>query len=514
MKLLLAVAACAVLATAPGCKKSSVAEARPLGQKLYEGKTGDIRLSPDGKQVAFLVNVQKPVGDGLPPQMVAGELGVVSVSGGAARMLGKGVVNLPGGFLFTPDSGRLLFLSEYKPSTQEGNLFLADLTTPGAPAALGKGVKFVAVSDDSKYVAFIEGGVLKVGPVAGPWAEVSGEAASVEFAPNGAFVLFKRRLSANSALFVASLSNLSKPTKLGEQVGDYSVSGDSRRVAFTQPSPLQRGSYDLHVADPSSGKAQRVGGPVNRFAFSPDSKWLARLEVERSDEPGKLFVGTSSGGVGQALGQRVQEFSFSPDSSAVAFLDKYHVPTRAGVLTVATIPDGKPKAIGYRVPYYVWGSTSRYLAFSAGVLKPIFSLDLMVYAMGAEKAQKVSPWVYGYSFAPDDSYLLSRAGCIRNGRACDLFYLNLKEKAQEPVKTLDGVYSFKPSPDGTRLLLTYARTDSELYDVASYNFETKARKVLAERVGLPALFVDGGKRALFRVADGERAGVYLSEPLP
>ncbi|MGD6643558.1 hypothetical protein VWS20_22515, partial [Xanthomonas citri pv. citri] len=145
-------------------------------------------------------------------------------------------------------------------------------------------------------------------------------------------------------------------------------------------------------------------------------------------------------------------------------LEKYDQPSRAGALGVAALPDGAPKRVGDRVPNFVWGSDSRYVAFLSRFVKPVFSVDLMLYALGQEKAEKVQPGVFGYGFAPNNSAVVFRTNCIRNGRACDFKAVELNEKPAEAKTWLQGIFSYKISEDGARVLATYARMDSDTYD--------------------------------------------------
>ena len=65
------------------------------------------------------------------------------------------------------------------------------------------------------------------------------------------------------------------------------------------------------------------------------------------------------------------------------------------------------------------------------------------------------------------------------------------------------------------MLITYARMDSDAYDVAVYNFANGQHKTLDHRVLLPASFAakDGSKVA-YIVNDAERPGVYVAAQVP
>ncbi|MCP3062455.1 gliding motility protein [Myxococcus sp. K38C18041901] len=487
------------------------------GLLLDAGRAADLRLTSDGRFATYLMNGQKPRLDGVPPQMLLGELRVVSVEGGEPRKLGDSVTNVPGGLLFSADSRYALYLTGYNPASQSGTLNVATLDDAKAePAVLGTAVSYMLPSPDGSKVAFVDGGKLKLGPLpAGPFVDVAAEVSTAQFTADGKALLFKRRLSAAGGLAVVSVDKPEvAPRKLADQVGDYAVSPDGQRVAFQVRSESVRGLYDLYLAELPSEKPKRLAVASQSFGFSPDGKWLARSENGKPDVPGDLYVGPAAGGPGRKVGERVETFAFSPDSQAVGFLDKYDVTARAGLMAVASLPDGAPKRVGDRVPNFVWGADASYVAFLSRFLKPEYSVDLMLYPLGAEKAEKVHRGVFGYGFMPGNGQVVFRSNCIRNGRACDFKALELPQKA-EPQTWLQGIFSYKLSTEGQRVLATYARMDSDTYDIAVYDAKTQARKPLDQGVQVPVYF--GGKddsRAVYIIAQGPKAGVYSVSALP
>ncbi|MFY1828549.1 gliding motility protein [Myxococcus fulvus] len=487
------------------------------GLLLDAGRAADLRLTSDGRFATYLMNGQKPRLDGVPPQMLLGELRVVSVEGGEPRKLGDSVTNVPGGLLFSADSRYALYLTGYNPASQSGTLNVATLDDAKAePAVLGTAVSYMLPSPDGSKVAFVDGGKLKLGPLpAGPFVDVAAEVSTAQFTADGKALLFKRRLSAAGGLAVVSVDKPEvAPRKLADQVGDYSVSPDGQRVAFQVRSESVRGLYDLYLAELPAEKPKRLAVASQSFGFSPDGKWLARSENGKPDVPGDLYVGPAAGGPGRKVGERVETFAFSPDSQAVGFLDKYDVTARAGLMAVASLPDGAPKRVGDRVPNFVWGADASYVAFLSRFLKPEYSVDLMLYPLGAEKAEKVHRGVFGYGFMPGNGQVVFRSNCIRNGRACDFKALELPQKA-EPQTWLQGIFSYKLSTDGKRVLATYARMDSDTYDIAVYDAKAQARKPLDQGVQVPVYF--GGKedsRAVYIIAQGPKAGVYSVSALP
>ncbi|NNB97892.1 gliding motility protein [Corallococcus exiguus] len=481
------------------------------GQLLAAGRAADLRLSPDGQFATFLLNGQKPRLDGIPPQMLVGSLHVVPTAGGKSRALGDGVTNVPGSLLFSQDSKHLLYVTGYNPASQSGELNVLSLTDAASePVKLGTAVSYLLPSPDGVSVAFVDAGTLKLGKLPqGPFQDVAGEVSTAQFTPDGKTLLFKRRLSAAGGLAAVTVGSTEAPRKLADQVGDYQVSSDGKHVAYQVRSEAVRGMYDLYLADVPALKGTKLATGTKAFGFSPDGQWLARTENGKPEQMGDLHVGPASGGAGRKVGEAVEEMAFAPDSKAVAFLEKYDQPSRAGALGVASLPDGAPKRVGDRVPNFVWGSDSRYVAFLSRFVKPVFSVDLMLYALGQEKAEKVQPGVFGYGFAPNNSAVVFRTNCIRNGRACDFKAVELNEKQAEAKTWMQGIFSYKISEDGARVLATYARMDADTYDVAVYDVKSGARKTLDQGVQVPVYFA--GKddaRAVYIIGQGQNPGVY------
>jgi hypothetical protein len=113
-------------------RASASASAPAKGQLLAPGVASDLRVTPDGQFLTYLLKAKKPAVDGIPPQMVVGELHVVPVAGGESQTLGTGVTNDVGGMLFTPGSKHLLFLTGFEPSVRSGALNVYTFATPTA----------------------------------------------------------------------------------------------------------------------------------------------------------------------------------------------------------------------------------------------------------------------------------------------------------------------------------------------------------------------------------------------
>jgi hypothetical protein len=488
-----------------------------VGTLLAPGVAADLRVTPDGQFVTFLREAKKPRLDGIPPQMLLGELHVVPATGGSPRKVGEGVTNVPGGQLFSKDSRYLLFLTGYNPAGQSGVLHVLSLTEASAePVRLGEQVTYMLPSPDGKLLAFVDSGVLKLGPLpAGPFKDVGGEVATAQFTPDGKTLFFKRRLVAAGGLAAVSVDKPEAPRKLGDYVGDYEVSSDGLHVAWQARSDAERGMYDLFIAQVADLKPRKVSSGTKVFAFSKDGKWLARTENGKPEALGNLYVGPADGSAGRDVGERVEEFAFSPDSQALGFLERYDPSARAGLMAVVQLPDGTTQRVGDRVPNFTWGSDGKYVAFLTRVLKPIYSVDLMLYPVGGEKAEKVHAGVFGYGFTPGNSEVIFRTNCIREGRACDFKALDLMQARSEPATWIQGIFSYKLASDGKRFLVTYARMDSDTYDVGVYDTKSKARKTLDQRVQIPAYFAGpGDSHAVYLVTQGQKPGVYIAPATP
>ncbi|MBF5041232.1 gliding motility protein [Aggregicoccus sp. 17bor-14] len=525
-------------APAPAAPAAPGGAAAPEGTLLAAGNAQDLRLSPDRRWAVYLVQAKKPALDGIPPQMRLGSARVVSTAGGAEpRALGDGVSNVPGGMLFTPDSHYLLYLTGYSPAGQSGDLnVLALQDQDAAPQRVGRGVTYLLPSRDSKHLAFVEEGVLKVGALpAGPFQEVARDVATADFSPDGQWLLYTRRLTAGGGLEVVSTAKPTAPHKLGTQVGNFTVASDSKHVAFQVRSTDGSSLYDLYVAGFPELQPKRIAGGTHRFLFSPDGKWLARTENGKSpQESGSVVVGPASGAPGRTLGERVENITFSPDSRAVAFLARFVPPPEpggVGTLTLAQLPDGEPKKLGFRVPNYRFSPDGKRLAFLSRVTKPVYSVDLFTYALGEEKAARAQSGVFGYGFSTKGESLVFRTNCIRQGRSCDLLEVPA-EAAQAAApqagaaaadvgttpaarKLADGIYTYELSEDGRRALVSYARMEANRFDLAVLNLESGKQRTLDQGVQLPAFFVgeDGG-RVVYVVDHGQTPGVYAAGDVP
>ncbi len=531
---LVAVAATALLLV--GCQKASTsAEAKPLvgglGRRLVAGSAGDLRLSRDGAWATFLKSPVRPSLEGVNPDSInpksaVGELVAVSLATGEARSLAKRVANRAGATLFSPDGRWLLFVTDFDLSRGTGTLMTQRLDGPGEPEARGQAVSFVTVSPDGRFVAFIDGGVLKLALLEqGSTARtVAADISTAKFALGSSRLLALRRGTAGGALLAARTAGAGEPSKLAERVADYELSADGRHVAFTQASTVARDVWDLFVSALDSGAPPvKAASGVGLYGFSPDGRWLGRIEGKRNAlgrvVVGALVVGPAGGEQAQPVGNKVGRFGFAPDGTALWALDLYNEQHDRGTLLVVELPGRKVRTLVERAHTGEWGKDGRFLAFNVEVIQPLPSMDLYLYVRGEEQAFRVKEGVYGFGIASGD-VLLFRSECLRQSqrdlpRACWLSELNLTTPHQAPKQILEGIYSFKASETGERLLVSYARMDADTYDTAVYNRLTGERKTLDTSTLLPALFADAsGKRVVYLVSEKDRSGLYLCDQGP
>ena len=511
-----------VLATV-GCSKGGGAPAQAekplvggLGKRLAAGPVADLKLTKDGAYATFLRNPKRPAIQGVSPLMALGELGVASLKDGAVRFVGQGVSNRPGSVLFSPDSRWLFFVDGYNAAAEAGVLHTFQLGASGDPDLRGRSVSFLAVSPTGKTFAFVDGGVLRVAELApGSTARaVATDVSTAQFTPDGTLLLVHHRAASGGALERVLVDGNRPAVRLGDSVGDWILSTDGKRVAFAVKSTVVRDGRDLWVATLPDGKPTRVVTGTGPFAFSSDGAQLARIEREKASSIGNLVVGPAAGGTGKKVAERVGDFSFAPDGKAVAALANYDEQQKWGRLTYAPLPEGTPVELGRRVTTWIWSPDNKHLAFNLRVFQPLPSVDLWLYTRGKPAGSAVMANVYGYDFGPGGSLYL-RTECIREARACTLERLDPSIPDGKPTPILEGIFGFRPSEAGNRMLVTYARTDADTYDVAVLNLKTSVRVTLEERILLPALFADPeGNKVVYLVSQGERSGLYVSDQVP
>ena len=84
-----------------------------------------------------------------------------------------------------------------------------------------------------------------------------------------------------------------------------------------------------------------------------------------------------------------------------------------------------------------------------------------------------------------------------------------------PERLIEGVFGFRISPDGARVLFTYARMHGDLYDAGLLNLKSGEYKTLDQQIRMPPyLLTDDGARVAYIIAEPKREGVYVAEKVP
>jgi hypothetical protein len=505
-----------------------------LGVRKLEGQATDVRAAPGGRTLTALLESEKPRLDGVPPTMRIGSLWAVPTDERAPVKIANGAVNVPGGLLFTSDGRYALVLGAYDPASQSGELLVQDLTDLSQERHLvAPHVTYMKPSEDGTRLAYVDGAVLYEGALpAGPFRQLAGEVATVEFAPNGKHLYFRRKAAAGGGVYQVDLA-AEKPTPrpFADAVGEYVISEDSKWIiAMARTNPRQFG-FELFVGETASLKRVKVADDVMRFAVSRDGQWLARMQIPKAVslnasandlQIGELWVAKMGQPEGRKVGEKVREFEFTRDSKRLIFRDNFQVlallggkyDEKVGDLTMVSLPDGKPKLLQKRSPNYEVSPDGTTFAYTARIERPEYSRHLFLLKEGAEPV-KLQEWLYDYVFSPSGDRLFWRANCTREGRSCDLFMQDLSKPSEAKVKVAETTFNFQLSEDGTRVLTTSPHMTDELFDVSVTHLASGQSKRLDQYVTQPVFFLtkDGG-RVGWTVAEKKTAGVYVGADVP
>lgn len=513
---------------------------RPVrGERRLAGEVSELRAAPDGSWVTALLDARQAPAEGAPPQLQVGELWLVPVGSGAAVRVARGVTNQPGGWLATPDSRWLLALAGWDARTQLGTLQVTDATAPAAaPQVLGERVSYFVPSEDGRRLAWVQEGVLRVGPLpAGPWREVAAEVSTAEFSAGGQQLYFKRRFQAAGGLYQVPVEDArAQPRRLLDQVADFTVlrSGEAV-VASARAAPSDR-SFALWVVDARTLKARRLTGDALRFKVSRDGTAVAwRTAPVRPDqaEVGQLWVAPVAGGAPRQVGEVVRDFDFSPDSRRLVFRDHFQeLPLggrearpgearleKVGDLTEVPLPGGAPVVLQRLSPNYLFSPDGSALAYTARIEQPEVTRRLFL-KVGAGAPRVLQDWLYEYQFRPPGEELFFRAECLREGRACALLAVPLAGEAR-PRKVADQVFGARFAADGSRVLLAYAHLTDQTFDLAVKDLGTPEAapdagagaglRWLDQYVEWPALILGPrGEQVAYLVKERARPGLYLA----
>lgn len=534
----LAVASTGLVVALTGCppqKKGGDAGKPTLGVRVAEdGEVAKVTGSPDGKWVGFLGQLERPRDLGVPEGLFLGLLEVVPAdhSKPAHPLLG-GVTNLQGGFAFSPDSQVLAALKGYRFPTHTGTLEVVKLDGTD-PVHLADDCSSFLFSPDGKHLAYVAASGAFVANVDGQHPRKLAEsAATLEFSRDSQRLLVRRTATAGGELLLVDVNTDAPPREMAKAVGDYGFSPNGGEVAYMARGESKDG-WSLFVAPLPSGAVRKLSEDAARFVFAPDGQWVAFISgITPSHRLGDLMVSPSSGSAPPVkVGDRVQDFQFSPSSKAVALLEKWNDNGNSGTLSLEKLPPAAPPmAIKRPVMHFEWSPEGNFLAFTAITVKPSYSVDLELLpldqlkpgeplpdggAVNAMGAHNVANGTYSFEFLSEQK-LLYKTDCVMQGRACDL-YVVPTDKVTLPARITGGVWRFQVSKDGTRMLVTYPRVDSEtVANLGAINLLGYGGVVgLDQKVEPGAAFLDPqGKRATYGVIDKVRKGVYVVDvPLP
>jgi len=500
------------------CRPSPSPPPKPLGERLVEGHISELRLLPGETHVRFLADAKNPQAKETASSLRLGKLYVLHLQTRQLTRLGQQVASLAGTQLATADGRYLLFLDSYNPQTKTGSLHCASLAEAKVGKALGGEVSFFIASPQGERLAFVDGGMLKVGRLPeGPFHTVATEVASAEFSQDGNTLAFKKRLEAGGQLWVADMKEAGPPRLMAESAGDYRLSKDGRRLLFTARQTPQQRAFRLWVGDTRTASSPRLlSEEMFRFAWSANEQWVAYLETPTPERPGTLWVRPVAGGEAKKLAEGVRDFEFSADSGALAWRESFH--GDEGTLALALLQgEVVPRRLTRRTRHWQWNAQGNALAYTAMVSTPdtSVSVDLFAFRLGEKAPTKVHTWVYEYAFSVDGESLLFEANCIREGRSCELLSIKLPEGEEAPkTKLAEGVFSFRPSADGQRIYWLHVTPVAPVHtQLWAADMAHPRPQKLAENVHLPPpLPIDAtGRRFLYISNQPRHEGLYLTE---
>jgi len=501
------------------CKPTPPAPPKPLGERLVEGHISELRLLPGETHVRFLADAKNPQAKETASSLRLGKLYLLNLHTRQLARVGQHVASLAGAQHATADGKYLLFLDDYNPTTKAGRLRCANVADATVGNALGEAVSFFIAAPMEQRLAFVDGGVLKVGRLpAGPFNTVAEEVVSAEFSQDGNTLAFKKRFEAGGQLWAVDLKEAGASSRLfAENAGDYRLSKDGKKLFFTARETLKEKAFRLFLSDTREGaSSKQLSSEMFRFVLSPDERWVAYSETQTPERPGTLWVRPAAGGEAKKLGERVREFEFASDSGALAWREGFH--GDEGSLAVVLLKgELEPRRLTSRTRHWQWNPQGNALAYTAMVSTPdaSVSVDLFSFRLGDEAPTKMHAWVYEYAFSVDGESVLFEANCTREGRSCELL-LAKAEAGEEAAKTklAEGVFSFRQSADGQRVYWLHVTplkpVHTQLWAADMANLRPQK---LAENVHLPPpLPVDKtGKKFLYISNQLRHEGLYLTE---
>lgn len=516
MKSVLRILPLVVLALA-SCKGERAAPYKGEGRLLVEGPAREVLAAPGGGAIAWLASPAQAKERGIhAPDHIY--LGTATFSGGGAPIpMGADVPTLPGAFFFSPTGAHVGALTGWSFQRQSGTLVVGSVEGSSVRTVASK-VSFFAFSKDGRWLGYVADGALRIERVeGGEAAEIAKEVATFELSPDASLVLARKKSMAGGALLLASASAGKEPQILGDAVSDYHWSPDGVRIAFTAKN--EEGGNDLFLST-REGQTRKVGTGVPSFVFSPTGRHLAFLgDTSVRKQFGDLFLLEGEAKEATRIGETVTEFAFAPEDGRIAWLDGYDPQSRGGRLKWRRMEEGaKAEELGADVPSFVWSRDGNNLAFIRRIHQPVFSIDLFLAKLGGEASEafSIAKGVFGYSFSKDSDRLFLRTECIRNGRACELYSVEVADPANTIRHIAGGIHTYEPDPGESVLMLTYARMDADAFDLGVIPIDGSAPVRMLDRLVLPGTRLLGGKepRIAYAVIEKDRLGVYVADVPP
>lgn len=512
---------------------------RVQGSLLLPGNARELWLSPDGTQVATLLDASPSKTPGAPADIVFGTLVIRPVANGAVRTLGAKVANLPGSVVFSSDGRFVAYLAEHDLSSASGELKVAK-REGGEPESLGKGTTSFTFSPSGDLLAWVANGVLSVrDPGGGEATVVAQGVSSAQFGARGTAaqnkLLVKRSVRTDGALLAWS-SETRKLEAIARGVSAFVWAAGGDAVAFQADGLLAPGAiepaskFEKVKGDDGGGlyfkadgaKAVKVSSEgAAEFKFAPKGRRLAFTTPSVGGTPGDLYVADGEA-TPVKVASRVAQFVFAPDGS-LALLGAYDRSGSAGTLGVLP-PEGKLFEVARSVRQFTLTPKGRQLVFVHGVVKnTTYTLGLSVRSMSApadEKPRELDVGIGGYAVDEAEKKLAYKAHCIDEGRTCSLYVADLEAKTA-PVLLAARVGAFEFVPGGAGLAVITSRPAQKLsgnlfLSLATVPLEVPAGArtapvtVLDDRVAGDFQFAGTDRRSLVYVIDEPgRAGLGL-----
>jgi len=503
-----------LIAAVAACKPAQPPPYQGKGRLIAKGPAREVIGAPDGGAIAWLADpaLAKERGVNAPDHIYVGR--ATFWSGGDPVVLGEGVATITGSFFFSPTGAHVGALTQWAFDKGEGTLVVGDVRS-GAVRRVAPRVNFFAFSRDGKWLGYVTEGKLRIEPAqGGEPREVAQEIATFEFSPDGRRVLARKRLIAGGHLVLAELDGTEAARPLAARVTEYRWSPDGERIAFTARS--EEGGSDLFLVE-GKGKPRQVGKGVPSFAFSSEGRHLAFIgDTSPRKQFGDLFLLAQGAEAPEKIGETVTEFSFSPNEERIAWLDRYRAENRGGILKWKAVRGEEAHELAPNVPSFVWSPDGKTLAYVQRVLQPVFSIDLFLARIAGQEAKvySIAKGVFGYSFSRDGQRLFLRTECVRSGRVCELYSVEVQDPATTVKKVAGRIHTYEPDPiDESVLMLTYARVDGDALDLGTAPADGSAGAVMLDRMVVPGTKILGGTvpRIAYAVLERDRMGVYLAD---